>query len=79
MRVDLEEKEWSQVIAIIAQSHPLIAKISAQLVEQRPPNAVERQRQQPDTRAYPSREPSPFPPPNSGHSPQQRETGPEET
>ena len=33
--VNLEDAEWSQVIAIIAQSHPLIAKISTQLVAQK--------------------------------------------
>ena len=33
--VNLEETEWSQVIAIIANSHPLIAKISTQLVAQK--------------------------------------------
>jgi hypothetical protein len=33
--VNLEDNEWSQIIAIIANSHPLIAKISTQLVAQR--------------------------------------------
>lgn len=33
--VELEDAEWSQVISIIAAQHPLIAKISQQLVAQR--------------------------------------------
>lgn len=35
MIVNLEEHEWSQIISIIANSHPLIYKISSQLVSQR--------------------------------------------
>lgn len=35
MKVDLEEHEWSQVISIIASSHPLIMKITTQLVVQK--------------------------------------------
>ena len=33
--VNLDDNEWSQVIAIIANAHPLIAKISTQLVAQK--------------------------------------------
>ena len=33
--VELDDSEWSQVIAIIANSHPLIMKISTQLVAQK--------------------------------------------
>ena len=56
MVVNLDEHEWSQVIAIIAQSHPLIAKISTQLVAQRRGNshAAKGLSEQSDTRVDPS-------------------------
>lgn len=52
MKVDLEEHEWSQVITAIASAHPLIAKISTQLVAQKKANGdaagqVEREREHP--------------------------------
>lgn len=49
--VELEDAEWSQVISIIAAQHPLIAKISSQLVAQRQANAKvqgEREREHPE-------------------------------
>jgi hypothetical protein len=33
--VELDEAEWSQVISIIAMSHPLVARISSQIVAQK--------------------------------------------
>jgi hypothetical protein len=35
MKVELEEREWNQIIAAVAAQHPLIAKISSQLVQQK--------------------------------------------
>jgi hypothetical protein len=36
-KVELEDKEWAQVISALAATTPLIAKISAQLVAQKKP------------------------------------------
>lgn len=76
MKVELEEQEWSQVIAIIANSHPLIAKISTQLVAQRRPNgATQGVSVREDTRTDSPREPEEIAPADRGHSAQQREKG----
>lgn len=73
MKVDLEESEWSQVISIIASQHPLIAKISSQLIAQRRANgASEGIGIRADTRADTPREPAEIASADRGDSPQLR-------
>jgi hypothetical protein len=62
MKVELSEQEWSQVIAIVAQTHPLVAKISQQLVVQRQGNshAAEDGRPEGGVREHPGTLPSRF-------------------
>jgi hypothetical protein len=82
--VDLTEQEWNLVMTLLA-THPwnqvngLLMNIGSQLHRDRMgPNATPRLREQPDQRANPSRVQAAQSPANSGHSPEQRETGPGE-
>ena len=38
MKVDLPRDDWNQVITALAQQHPIIARIAAQLAEQEKAN-----------------------------------------
>jgi hypothetical protein len=74
--VELDEQEWSQVIAIIANAHPLIAKISTQIVEhKRGDNAAQGNGLGPDTRIDTSRIAEAISQADRRHRAQQREAG----
>jgi hypothetical protein len=78
IKVEMSEQEWSQIISIIAASHPLVMKISQQVVayKMEKVNAAKGNGVGPDTRTDPSWVQTAQSPANSGHSPEQRAEGP---
>jgi hypothetical protein len=80
IQVQMTEQEWSQVISAIAAAHPLIQKISTQVVAQKGfANAVKGNGVGSHPRTDALRESSPQSPANSGYSAEQREEGPIKT
>jgi hypothetical protein len=78
IKVEMSEQEWSQVVSIIAASHPLVMKISQQVVAHKmeQTNAAKGNGVGAHPRTDPSRFPSTEPPSNSGHSVEQCSPGP---
>ena len=71
--VNLDENEWSQVIAIIANSHPLIAKISTQLVAQKMGKRNAQEQEQREREYSPAASRGLSAPPGNSHRPERGE------